>query len=158
MPPLVNAFEPELNEGIIKKGKYDGIIHKVLEGNTYTADLEWVLLGTDKVIGLFGRSISGINYLDVLAEILEVDRIFDTTPGCYLLFSPHAEDPRASPAFANARGSQFVNFRIVNRAEALKSLEQKIVAKHVKIKIETDGYIARLPINMRFDRAPLTRP
>jgi hypothetical protein len=161
MPGLVNAFEPELNEGLIKRAKYTGVVAKVLDGNLYDCTLKWILTADEPVLTADGLTvIPDINYLDIIYFILNVDAMMDKTPGCQLQFAPHGPDMRGPVESRDLRpgpgivGWPYVNFRLTDRKGLLKSLAQKTVAKEVTMEITTDGFISRIPINTQ--RAPRT--
>ena len=156
MPPLTNAFEPELNDGIIKRAKYTGKIHKSLPGTFYDCSLKWVLTADSPVYAIDGLSIlADVNYLDVIYFILNIDAKMDTEGGCQLLFTPHAPDERASAEARDFKPGSggfawpFVNFRLTDRGGIIRSLNQKTVAKKINLKITTDGYILRIPLNTK---------
>jgi len=154
MPPLLEAFEPELNEGIIKTAKYTGRIAKVLRGNTWDARLHWILTADRPVLRGNGMEVlPDLNYLDVIYYLLNVDAKMDTVSGCSIYFSPHGQDMRAPAEARDFRGHSgiagwpMVKIRLTNRADILRALAQKTVAKDVTLEIRTDGYIERIPIN-----------
>jgi len=164
MPSLLTAFKFELNEGIVKRAKYTGEVHKSIPGTFYDAKLEWILRANDPVRTADGGGLMPlelINYLDVINFIINIDASRDRFPECRMLFAPHGYDERAISAHRPFRGGPgiagwpFVNFRLSRRTGIFEPLEGKTVVQKVTLEITTDGYVERIPINTSMPPKPI---